>query len=94
MEPDDEIKSVMAGISLKLVHGYYYAGIERVNTNFETGAFNEIKGEASMMGYSAFSDDFGVKYDFDSTDHQSSFSLFMPPAGNGFGLDFGLSSHD
>jgi hypothetical protein len=44
-----------------------------------------------MVGYSAFSDGFGVKYDFDSLEHESKFGLFMPPAGNGFGFDFGFS---
>ncbi len=91
MEPESWLKNVLTGISLKLVHGYYYAGIERVNTNLETGNYNEIIGNADMIGYSSFSDEFGVKYDFDSTEHQSSFSLFMPPAGKGFGFDLGIS---
>lgn len=85
------VKNISAGLSIKLVHAYYYAGIEKVNTILETGTFNEIQGNADMIGYSSFSDNFGVKYDFDSTEHQSSFGLFMPPAGKGFGFDLGLS---
>jgi len=91
MESESWLKNISAGVSLKFVHGYYYAGIEKINTNLETGTYNEIQGNADMIGYSAFSDDFGVKYDFDSLQHQSKFGLFMPPAGKGFGFDIGLS---
>lgn len=91
MESESWLKNISAGVSFKLVHGYYYAGIEKVNTNLETGTYNEIQGNADMIGYSAFSDGFGVKYDFDSLEHKSNFGLFMPPAGNGFGFDLGLS---
>ena len=91
LESESWLKNISAGVSFKLVHGYYYAGIEKVNTNLETGTHNEIQGNADMIGYSAFSDGFGVKYDFDSLQHQSQFGLFMPPAGNGFGFDLGLS---
>lgn len=90
-EPEDDITKILAGVSFKLVHGFYYAGIEKVNTKLETGNMNEIIGYADLIGYSAFSDAFGVKYDFDSTEHQSSVSPFMPPAGNGLGFDFGIS---
>lgn len=90
-ESDDWAKKIFAGISLKLVHGFYYAGLEESNMSLETGTYNQIQGQAAMTGYSSFSDNFGVKYDFDSSEHQSSFSLFMPPAGKGFGIDLGLS---
>lgn len=92
--PDDSdswIKNILAGVSLKLVHGYYYAGIEKVNTSIETGTYNEIQGHADMVGYSAFSDGLGVKYDFDSLDRESRFGLIMPPAGKGFGFDLGFA---
>ncbi len=91
LESESWLKNISAGVSFKLVHGYYYAGIEKVNTNLETGTHNEIQGNADMIGYSAFSDGFGVKYGFDSLQHQSQFGFFMPPAGNGFGFDLGLS---
>lgn len=90
-DPYDVIKKVSAGLSIKLVHGYYFIGTNKVNTTFETGSFNELKGNAKMLGYSAFSDGFGVNYDFDSTENESSLGLFMPPAGTGFGFDFGFS---
>jgi len=90
-ESDSWLKNILAGFSVKLVHGFYYAGIEKVNTSLETGIYNEIQGNAEMIGYSAFSDGFGVEYDFDSLQHQSKFGLFMPPAGKGLGFDVGLS---
>jgi hypothetical protein len=90
-EPESWLKNISVGISFKLVHGYYYAGIEKVNTKLETGLYNAIQGNSDMIGYSAFSGGFGMKYDFDSTEHQSKFGLFMPPAGSGFGFDFGFS---
>lgn len=90
-EPTETLNKILAGVSFKLVHGFYYAGIEKVNTNLETGPMNEILGSSDLLGYSAFADGFGVKYDFDSTEHNSNFSLFMPPAGNGFGFDIGFS---
>ncbi|NWF87966.1 MAG: hypothetical protein HXY50_00735, partial [Ignavibacteriaceae bacterium] len=89
--PGNDISKILIGSSFKLVHGFYYTGIEKVNTNLETGSMNEIIGNADMIGYSSFSDGFGVKYDFDSTEQQSNIGLFMPPAGNGFGFDLGLS---
>ncbi len=90
-EPDDAVEKILAGVTLKLVHGYYYAGIEKVSTNLGTGAYNQIEGNADLIAYTAFSDNFGVRYDFDSTEHESRFSLFMPPAGKGVGFDFGIS---
>src|SRR4030066_227524 len=77
-----------AGGNFTIPHAIVDLGL---NTNLETGTHNEIQGNADMIGYSAFSDGFGVKYDFDSLQHQSQFGLFMPPAGNGFGFDLGLS---
>lgn len=89
--PENDLSKISAGFSVKMVHGYYFAGIEEVKTTLETGVFNEIVGNADMTGYSSFSDGFGIKYDFDSTEYQSNIGLFMPPAGKGIGLDLGLS---
>ncbi len=81
-----------AGISIKLVHGFSYAGTDRVNTEIRTGSSNEITGKADLRALSSFSDAFGVKYDFDSLDHNSSVSLFNEPAGTGVGFDIGFSA--
>lgn len=83
---------ITAGVTLKYVQGFYYAGTEHVNSSFSTGSSNEIEGNADYRGYSAFSSNFGVKYDFDTVDKESSFSFFPEPAGSGFGFDVGVSA--
>lgn len=90
-EPDDWFHQISAGVSMKLISGFYYTGIEKINSHFQTGEYNQIEGEANMIGYSSFSDGFGVKYSFDTLERKSNFDLFMQPAGKGFGFDFGLS---
>lgn len=81
-----------AGITTKLVHGFAYIGTERSNYNFNTGSFNEISGSADMLAYSAFSDAFGVRYDFDSLRSNRSLSFFPSPAGTGLGFDIGVAA--
>jgi hypothetical protein len=83
---------ISAGITLKYIQGFEYAGTDRVNSNFSTGTTGEITGNADFRGYSAFSGNFGVKYDFDSVKPKSSFSIFPEPAGTGFGIDLGVSA--
>ena len=80
-----------AGITFKLLHGYSYVGTHQNNTSFTTGPNAEITGHTDLIGYSSFSDDFGVKYDFDSVSTKSNFSLFPSPAGTGYGLDIGFA---
>ncbi len=86
------LDKLFAGITFKYINGFYYVGTDRVNTNLETNSQYEITGAADMVGYSSFSNNFGVNYDFDSTDYKSSFSPFPSPAGTGLGVDFGLSA--
>lgn len=84
---------IAAGISIKLVHGYYYSGVERFETKLHLNDRAEISGKADMILHSAFSDNFGVKYDFDSTkSDKGSASLFPSPAGTGVGFDIGFSA--
>ncbi len=83
---------ISAGISLKLVHGFSYVGTDKVNTSFSTLNDNRISGSADLHGNTAFSDNFGVKYDYDSVSHNSNFSIFPSPAGSGFGMDIGFSA--
>jgi hypothetical protein len=86
-------QKLFAGITLKYINGFYYIGTNRVNTSLGTNSQYEISGTADLIGYSAFSENFGVNYDFDSTNnYQSSFSPFPAPAGKGIGLDLGLSA--
>lgn len=83
---------IAVGVSLKFINGFSYIGTERSNYNFTTGPSYEITGSADMLGYSSFSDAFGVKYDFDTVQNKGAFNLFPSPAGSGFGLDFGVTA--
>jgi len=80
-----------AGITLKLIHGVSYVGTHKNNTHFTTGSTAEISGLTDLTGYSSFSDNFGIKYNFDSVSRKSDFSLFPSPAGTGFGFDIGFT---
>lgn len=80
------------GVTAKLIHGYSYIGTDHINYNFTTGPSNQITGKTDLLGYSSFSDAFGVKYDFDSVSQKSSLGVFPSPAGTGFGIDLGLAA--
>ena len=83
---------ISAGITVKYVQGFSYAGTDKVNSSFTTGTSGQIEGNADYRGYSAFSSNFGVKYDFENVKKNSTFSLFPEPAGSGFGFDLGVSA--
>ena len=85
------LKNFTAGISLKLVQGFAYASTGRTDLNFSTSSKNELQANTNFEAFSSFADNFGVKYDFDSLDHNSHFELFPGPAGTGFGLDLGFT---
>ena len=87
-------KNITAGITLKYVQGFAYLGTDKILTTLETGEYNEIKANGNVQAYTSFSNDFNVKYGFDSlkTKQDGNFSLFPSPAGKGLGLDFGLSA--
>lgn len=80
------------GATIKLIHGYSYIGTDHFHYRVTTGSSNEITGTTDLLGYSAFSDAFGVKYDFDSVKHSGSMGVFPSPAGTGFGVDLGISA--
>lgn len=84
------------GISLNIIKGYSYLSIDEVKTELLTNVKNgnyQIVGRGSYTAHSAFSPDFGVKYDFDnSPEKTSNFSLFPEPAGNGTGFDIGFAA--
>ncbi|HZW40450.1 MAG TPA: DUF5723 family protein [Ignavibacteriaceae bacterium] len=83
---------VTAGISLKLVNGFYYVGSERINTYLNTSN-TEITGNADLLIRSAFSENIGMNYDFDSlSNKKSSMGVFPSPAGKGYGVDLGIST--
>lgn len=80
------------GFSVKFIQGFAYAGTEEVGTSFTTSGNGEINGTAKLLAYTSFSNNFGVKYEFQNEDSDFNFSLFPEQAGSGFGFDFGLSA--
>lgn len=95
-EIDQDIFSHIAvGFSVKMVQGFYYVGVSKVNTSFLTSSNqNSISASADVITHAAFSPDFGMKYDFDSTtsNNDQHMSPFPKPAGSGLGIDFGLAA--
>lgn len=85
---------ISGGISFKIVHGFFYVGTEKVKTSINTGGTNEISGKADFLAYTSFSENMGVKYDFDSNNSSegSHVNPFMSPAGTGWGFDLGFSA--
>ncbi|MFZ1291495.1 MAG: DUF5723 family protein [Melioribacteraceae bacterium] len=90
----DAFKSFSAGLTLKMVHGYFYAGVEEINTTLQTlDNYNiQVNGDSRML--MAASPSFGIKYDFedDELEKEANIGLFNKPAGTGFGLDLGFHS--
>lgn len=95
----DAFRFISAGISVKLVQGFFYAGVDNINTTLQTNSdYNIIvNGDSRMLA--AASPSFGIEYDFEknlngdslSTDKKTSnIGLFNKPAGTGFGVDFGI----
>jgi hypothetical protein len=93
LPPRGLFNKLTGGISIKLIHGYFYAGTENVNTHFVTGDRSEITGFSDFLAYTSFSEDIGVNYDFDSTDNsETDLHIFPSPGGTGFGVDIGFSA--
>ena len=90
----DAFRSFTAGITLKMVHGYFYAGFENMNTTLQTqNNFGiQVNGNSRML--MAASPNFGIKYDFDEDgiEKETQLGLFNKPAGTGFGMDLGFNA--
>jgi hypothetical protein len=82
------------GISLRYIQGFALIKSDYIKSSIVTGEEGELITSGDFLGYSAFSKDFNIEYDFDSSfvDNGSSFSTFPSPSGNGFGMDIGLSA--
>jgi hypothetical protein len=83
---------IAVGLSIKMVQGFAYFGVDHVNSNFTTGAGNSLNVASEYMIKSAFSSDFGKVYDFDTSDAKSNLGPFLSPAGTGLGFDFGVAA--
>lgn len=87
------MKELSIGISLNIVSGFAYAGINEVDVTTGTSFKNEIIGKSKFIAYSSFSKSLNVEYDFENVSEKKSYSfnLFPSPAGFGFGFDFGFN---
>ena len=83
---------IAVGVSLKLVNGFVYMGMDHINSTLGTGTSNQINGTADMVEVAAFSPSFGKVYDFDSTDAKASMGPFPKAAGSGLGFDLGVAA--
>ncbi|MCB0751613.1 MAG: hypothetical protein KDC52_09080, partial [Ignavibacteriae bacterium] len=90
----DAFKSFTAGLTVKMVHGYFYAGVEEISTTLETKSNYNILVNGNSKMLVASSPDFGIKHDFedDEIERNSNIGLFNKPAGTGFGVDLGFHS--
>lgn len=88
------LKGFKIGASVNFVSGFFYAGLDHINTELKTGEANVITGKGDFLAYSAFSPDFKVKYNFvdDKKEEDFSGTPFPTPAGTGVGFDFGVST--
>jgi len=78
------VKSMTAGITLKLIQGIGYAEVVRNDTRFSTNGNSALQGQVDFQTRAA-----GV--DFLAGDSGLSFTPFPAPAGTGYGLDLGIS---
>ncbi len=91
--PQNIFSKIAAGITFKMVQGYAFVQSQQVNSSISTGNQGQITVDANSSVLSAFSDNFGVKYSYDSSSTKSkNMSPFPSPAGSGLGIDFGLSA--
>ena len=79
------LNSLSAGIALKVVHGYGYFDVDRMNTQFATGTDGVLHGVLDMHGRLAGIDPIrGVS--------NAGYQPFPAPAGTGWGLDLGVAA--
>jgi hypothetical protein len=79
------LNSLSAGVAIKLVHGYGYFDIDRMNTRFTTGTDGVLSGIMDMHGRMAGIDPIrGAS--------NAGYRPFPAPAGTGWGVDLGVAA--
>ncbi len=78
------MQSMAAGITIKLIHGYGIADLNRNTAYFSTDKFAKISGVVDYRARFA-----GI--DLLDENSNAEFSVFPRPAGHGFGFDIGVS---
>jgi hypothetical protein len=88
----DAFRFISAGLTVKMVQGLFYAGVDKMSTTLETQNDYNILVNGNSRMLVATSPSFGVVYDFEDKEleRENNIGLFNDPAGSGFGVDFGL----
>ncbi len=88
----DAFKFFAVGITLKMVHGLFYSGVDYINTSIETKDNYDISIQGNSRILTAASPSFGIKYDFEdeNIEKQQNIGFFNKPAGTGYGVDLGI----
>ncbi len=88
----DAFKFFSVGLTVKMVHGLFYSGVDYINTSIETmdNSNINIQGDSRML--LAASPSFGIKYDFEEegVEKEQQIGFFNEPAGTGIGADLGI----
>ncbi len=91
--PKGILENLNVGITLKMVKGYAYATLERMNTTLETKSDYSILMNNDAQANIAVSPDFGIVWDFEEdTTKEVNAGPFPTPAGKGVGFDIGFSA--
>jgi hypothetical protein len=83
---------IAVGFSIKIVQGFAYFAVDHVNSSFTTGAQDHLTISNEYVIKSAFSQNFGKIYDFDTSNTGGNMGPFPTPAGTGLGFDFGIAT--
>ena len=89
---DDVFKSFSVGITFKVVNGFAYSEIQKINTKISTLEDYSILIENDFKANVAVSPDFGIEWDFDDAKKEQNISPFLKPAGTGFGINLGFAA--
>lgn len=92
-ESSSSIEALNVGAKFKYIQGFAYAGTESIKSSFYTNQNdNSLKGAYKVIARTAFSNDLGVDYDFDSTYVPiENYNPFPESVGSGFGIDLGFN---
>ncbi len=86
-------KKASVGVTFKVVQGYFYSGVEKINTSIATLEDGSIEVNSDLLFRIAASPSFGIEYDFEGdTTKTSDVGFFPKPAGTGVGFDLGLAA--
>ncbi len=88
----DAFKFFSVGLTVKMVHGLFYSGVDYIHTSIETKENSNIAIQGDSRMLLAASPSFGIKYDFEdeNVEKEQQIGFFNEPAGTGYGADLGI----